>query len=60
MPYELNGIRSSKKIHTACVFLNGELLESSMLYRTAHGYPLNLWYQTLALKFGQGDNEYTK
>jgi len=39
MPYELNDIMSRKKIHTACVFLSGELLESCVLYRTAHGHP---------------------
>jgi len=39
MPYELNGIRSSKKIHIACVFLTGELLGPCVLSRTEDGHP---------------------
>lgn len=42
MPCEVNGVRSCKKIHTVCSFLPGELLESRMPYRTAHGHPRSL------------------
>jgi hypothetical protein len=68
MPYEVNGIRISKKTHTACVFLTGELLESCMVYRTAHGHPRSqpvishpvteVWPSVQVHLLG--DNEHTK
>jgi hypothetical protein len=68
MPYEVNGVRSYKKIHTACAFLPGELLESCMLYRTAHGHPRSqLVISDLVTEVCPivqvhilGDNEHTK